>query len=390
MPYEPTATLSGHTDSVRVLRFSPHGNYLASGGDDGLILVFSTDTWRMVAKIVNVSPVTALLWHSAFPKTIMCGFHSGAVVTICLDSGDRDVAGRKIWTDTFNGPIKCVTSHPFGKTFAIAHGGDVTLLDQTTISTWENLRKLPDPPEFSRNLPSPSVRATHFTRNDRIIVCYLDHGIVCWDLATLGVLWRIRPRTCNIGYSAISPDEKHLAVSNLFDGLDWYSITEHKLSHSVPCPINLQNNVPIPVRFGADGGIIIVGGSSGNARILDSMTAETMQTLSHDGDFIQALDYYTAEDVSTIATGVSELGTKTTVKIWKSVEEAVPQEFPPPGSREVETKHRSYLQVVIPILTVLLATVYHLSVTGSQVALQEKFGARLSAWRGGESGPEVA
>lgn len=88
MPYKPTATLSGHTDSVRVLRFSPCGDYLATGGDDGLILVFSTYSWKMIAKVVNVSPVTALLWHSAFPKTLMCGFHSGAVVTICLDSGD--------------------------------------------------------------------------------------------------------------------------------------------------------------------------------------------------------------------------------------------------------------------------------------------------------------
>ena len=87
------------------------------------------------------------------------------------------------------------------------------------------------------------------------------------------------------GYSAISPDEKHLAISNLFDGLDWYSITEHKLSHSVPCPINLQNNIPLPVHFGDDGGIIIVGGSSGNARILDTTTAETIQTLSHDGTY---------------------------------------------------------------------------------------------------------
>lgn len=87
------------------------------------------------------------------------------------------------------------------------------------------------------------------------------------------------------GYSAISPDEKHLVVSNLFDGLDWYSITEHKLNHSVPCPINLQNNIPVPVLFGENGRLIITGGSSGTARILDSMTAETIQTLSHDGTY---------------------------------------------------------------------------------------------------------
>lgn len=87
--YEFLVALPGHTSSIRVLRFSPHGDYLASGGDDGLVLVFSTDSWEVVAKVVNVSPVTALLWNSAFPKTIICGFLSGAVVTICLDSGDR-------------------------------------------------------------------------------------------------------------------------------------------------------------------------------------------------------------------------------------------------------------------------------------------------------------
>lgn len=94
---------------------------------------------------------------------------------------------------------------------------------------------------------------------------------------------------CSSGYSAVSPDEKHLVVSNLFDGLDWYSITEHKLNHSVPCPINLQNNIPVPVLFGDNGRVIIVGGSSGNARILDSMTAESIQTLPHDGTYFCCL-----------------------------------------------------------------------------------------------------
>lgn len=85
------------------------------------------------------------------------------------------------------------------------------------------------------------------------------------------------------GWSAISPGEKHIVVSNLFDGLDFYSIADRAVSHSVPCPINQQKNAPVPVLFNSDGNVIIVGGTSGSVRVLDSSSCETLQILSHDG-----------------------------------------------------------------------------------------------------------
>ena len=122
----------------------------------------------------------------------------------------------------------------------------------------------------------------------------------CWDTDSMDVQWQITPRTCSMcvtpslirprclipqtsGRSAVSPDEKSIVVSNLFDGLDWYTLSDQKLSHTVPYPINLQHNVPVPVQFTDDGTAIIVGGTCGSGRVLDASTFETIQMLPHDG-----------------------------------------------------------------------------------------------------------
>lgn len=89
--------------------------------------------------------------------------------------------------------------------------------------------------------------------------------------------------SCNSGHSAISLDEKYIVVSNLYDGLDWYSVADRALSHTVHCPINQQMNLPIPVLFTGDGGAIITGGTCGSVRVLDASTSETVQTLPHSG-----------------------------------------------------------------------------------------------------------
>jgi hypothetical protein len=95
--------------------------------------------------------------------------------------------------------------------------------------------------------------------------------------------------SCFSGRSALSLDEKYVVVSNLYDGLDWYSTTDRALSHTTQCPINQQMNHPVPVLFACDGSAIIVGGTCGSARILDTKTSETVQTLPHDGISVDGL-----------------------------------------------------------------------------------------------------
>ena len=69
-------------------------------------------------------------------------------------------------------------------------------------------------------------------------------------------------------------------VSNLYDGLDWYKIPDRAFSRSVP--IRIAKNVIIPVRFADGDALLITGGTSGMAKVLDARTAETIQTLDHD------------------------------------------------------------------------------------------------------------
>ena len=85
LSYDLETSLSGHIDSVNTLRFSPTGKYLASGGQDGQLFIFSTKTWKLVRKYVDTSPLTTVVWHPSYSKAVVCGFASGDLTTICFD-----------------------------------------------------------------------------------------------------------------------------------------------------------------------------------------------------------------------------------------------------------------------------------------------------------------
>lgn len=86
LSYNLETSLLGHVDSINALQFSPAGRYLATGGQDGQLFIFSTKTWKPVRKYADTSPLNSLVWHPTFPKTVICGFASGDLITICFDT----------------------------------------------------------------------------------------------------------------------------------------------------------------------------------------------------------------------------------------------------------------------------------------------------------------
>jgi hypothetical protein len=84
----------------------------------------------------------------------------------------------------------------------------------------------------------------------------------------------------------VSPDEKILAVTNLYDGIDWYSLdsnhfVDSSFLHTTVHPIS--RNVILPVTFVYAGRAVLSGTSHGHARITDALTWSSIRMLAHEG-----------------------------------------------------------------------------------------------------------
>ncbi|KAG6434957.1 hypothetical protein SASPL_106602 [Salvia splendens] len=81
----------GHKDSIRAIRYSKSGNLFVSGGDDKLVKVWDTDSWRCVYSVVSEKRVTSLA-VSGDDKFVSFADKFGVVYVV--DIGDYDDENR--------------------------------------------------------------------------------------------------------------------------------------------------------------------------------------------------------------------------------------------------------------------------------------------------------
>ena len=152
------------------------------------------------------------------------------------------------------------------------------------------------------------------------------------------------------GRSCLSLDDGTIAVTNLFDGVDWYNLANQRLVDSFR--MTIEDNVITPILSNGMGSLII-GGSCGAVQVLQPSPAIVVQTLGlegewhrgmlerrclkpiKDGKIVQALasamtlcfthrtqtviqGYTTKSNGSCLlAAGTSELGSRTVITVWR-------------------------------------------------------------------------
>lgn len=122
--YKHKTSLHGHSGPITALSFSLDGKYLATGSENGTLIIYGTMNWLPLMRFVDLSPLTSLTWHPFKKRILFCGFASGDVHTLMLPwtevsatplgecsspskimiAGVRDsgVDGSYRWTDRFH------------------------------------------------------------------------------------------------------------------------------------------------------------------------------------------------------------------------------------------------------------------------------------------------
>ncbi|RDB26681.1 Vegetative incompatibility protein HET-E-1 [Hypsizygus marmoreus] len=320
MEFSSIHTISNcHTDSVNCLAFSPDGRFLASGADDCVIYIYDYKNGRDVAKITASSSVTALLWHPVHDQ-LLVGFANGDIQSIdpsVLTAYPQLSPIGGVMPMGLHDPIECMALDPSNRHIAVGCGARVIVC---RMSKKYVLAEALNICQSASDQEDMLVRSIHFIRGGRfLVITYLEHGIICWNIARNTQAWSIVPRTSRIGQSTISSDEKRLVVSNLLDGFDIYDLQSRKFVRTIgDC---LLENVAIPVAFlGKDCDYVLAGSSNGAVKILDVKSGVIARVMAHrNWDIVQAVAYYhaAAEGCHYIASATSEKGQETYITVWR-------------------------------------------------------------------------
>ncbi|KAG2744846.1 WD40 repeat-like protein, partial [Suillus brevipes Sb2] len=291
--------LTGHVDNVTCLAFTPPGDLLASGGDDGNIILWDVSLGKILHRITTRCPITSLAWDpSEWRRRLFVGGADGLLAI--MENFKEQEPVDTILTGV-KAPVYAITIDPYTGHVAIALGSEVHIAKQLENRKYATFKILPMPQE----LPSPQkrsktldnrvrARALTFKNSGReLVATYLNHGIVCWHIENESSVqrWRISPIHGHqlIGHAALSPDESSVLLSNLSDGLDLYTVGRNHPRQSYKFPYSGKANVPVQVAFIESGQAVLSGSPDGNVHVWDVASAESRQVLEHEDCVVQAV-----------------------------------------------------------------------------------------------------
>lgn len=316
-------TLVGeHGDSVNTVAFSPCGRYLASGSSDHSVCIWSVHSGSFLFRVVFESTINVLHWHPTREETLICGCDDGSVVS--MSDFRPNGFEKKLIRLGLKAPVFCVDIDVSTSMWAIGVGNQINITagdnqDECTAAT-----RLPPPPKvdakYTENDSRVRPRALHFlSGGHKLIVSYLNHGIVVWNIVSKTVIWHVKPPSISqIASSAVCLDMNVLVVNTLQDGLCLYRIGNKKAiwkwEHESECDVQC----PSSISFLHEGRAMVSGAITGNVRVWNMDSKDLYQVLPHGGDITQAVATCQQGAWNYIAVGSALKGQDTYIKIWKA------------------------------------------------------------------------
>jgi WD40 repeat protein/serine/threonine protein kinase len=285
----PRHTLRGHKGSVWAVAFSADGRTLASGGDDGILLLWDTATGKREASYTSPQPST--IYGIAFAPDGKRLATANRDATVRL--WDRAAAKERVLTGHVR-EVRSIQFAPDGKTLVSA-GADATV----------RLWNADGTPRFVLKGHTGEVRGAIFTPDGRTIVSAgVDRSLKLWDAHLDHSTWQ--GHNGAVKHLAFAPDGDVLATGGDDRSVKlWQPATRRLLAALPPYPLAIQG-----LAFAPDGKHLAVACSDPFVHICDPQTAkEVAQLPGHSGN-VAAVAF--SRDGAMLALG----GADGSVRVW--------------------------------------------------------------------------
>ncbi|KAI6015941.1 WD40-repeat-containing domain protein [Pisolithus marmoratus] len=275
--------LHGHSESITCLSFSPSGDYFASGGEDGNLIVWDPMKGTLVHRVPVSGTITSMAWD---PDNTKCRIFVGTAKGMIFAINDFSGPGQDQDSDVLTGvdvPVDVIAIDAYSGVIALGMGSEVHLMKWVLPSHYATFKILPLPPELLNTLQD----------TDKCVRSWNSMLRSCWDLVhpQSQLLWMIVPMHSHrlIGHCLLSPDEQTVLISNLSEGMDLYKIRHCHPYHQFKYTADTGDNLPVQVAFLHDSRAVACGSMDGNVTVWDIANEDQIQVLPHDGHLVQAI-----------------------------------------------------------------------------------------------------
>lgn len=276
--------LVGHKDSINCIEFSPDGSLLATGGLDGVVLIWNPEDGKQIATLSG--PTDSVEWinfHSVLPA-ILVGDRAGFMWFF----NAKTAKCAKVYSQ-HNGPVACGGFRP-GATEIWSAGEDMT------VKIWGVRTGVANITVSGLGFHENPITTGNIVPNGALIATGDEAGVVMVTAFDNGkIIGKIDAGEGSIESILFSPDGKYIAVGSMIGTATIWNSTNFEKRQTLEHPAGVTS-----MKFHSKNlWLLITGCADGAIRLWDIRDGKNLETYTGNEDIVTGIDIKEIEDKDT-------------------------------------------------------------------------------------------
>ncbi|MDM3860927.1 MAG: hypothetical protein PT118_13995 [Aphanizomenon gracile PMC644.10] len=288
-------TLTGHSELVYSVAYSPDGQTLASGSGDNTIKLWNVKTGNLLQTLFGHSNWVNSVAYSPDGQTLASGSGDNTIKLWNVKTGNllQTLFGHSNW-------VNSVAYSPDGQT--LASGSRDNTIKLWNVKTGNLLQTLPG--------HSDSVRSVVYSLDGQTVASgSIDRTIKLWNVNTGNLLQTLEGHSDWVISVAYSPDGQTLASGSVDRTIKLWNVNTGNLLQTFAAHSRPVNSVA----YSPDGQTLASGSNDKTIKLWNVKTGNLLQTFTAHSSLVFSVAY--SPDGQTLASGSAS--SDNTIKIWR-------------------------------------------------------------------------